>query len=165
MASFRQRNNLWQAQVQKKGIGSATKSFDQKKDARAWAKEQERLMQTGGFIKKDIRHKTIGDLMIRYLAEVTPFKQQPATETRRIRRLLRETDLMAVVLPKAHPPIFARFRDKRLADGVRATQYDLVLLRHAWNVARIEWGWHLGDNSVSKIRFPKNNPARERRLR
>ncbi len=165
MASFRKRNNLWQVQVRKKGIGSIAKSFDQKKDARAWAKEQERLMQTGGFRKKDIRHKTIGDLMIRYLAEVTPFKQQPATETRRIRRLLREYKLMETYLLDALPPKFARFRDKRLADGVRATQYDLVLLRHAWNIACIEWGWQLGDNPVSKIRFPKNNPSRERRLR
>ena len=122
-------------------------------------------MQSDRFRKMDIRHKTIGDLMIRYLAEVTPFKQQPATETRRIRRLLREHKLMETYLLDALPPKFARFRDKRLADGVRATQYDLVLLRHAWNIACIEWGWQLGDNPVSKIRFPKNNPSRERRLR
>lgn len=165
MASFRKRNKLWQVQVRAQGIGSIAKSFHQKTEARAWAEEQERLMQTGLFACRDMRSTTIGDLMISYLEKVTPNKQQPATETRRIRRLLRETDLMAVVLPKALPPIFARFRDKRLADGVRATQYDLVFLRHAWNVARIEWGWHLGDNPVSKIRFPKNNPARERRLR
>ena len=140
MASFRKRNNLWQAQVRKKGIGSVAKSFYQKKDARAWAKEQEWLMQSDRFRKMDIRHKTIGDLMIRYLAEVTPFKQQPATETRRIRRLLREHKLMETYLRDALPAKFAYFRDKRLADGVRATQYDLVLLRHAWNIACIEWG-------------------------
>ena len=103
MASFRKRNNLWQAQVRKKGIGSVAKSFDQKKDARAWAKEQERLMQIGGFRKKDIRHKTIGDLMISYLEKLTPNKQQPATETRRIRRLLREYKLMETYLLDAFP--------------------------------------------------------------
>ena len=65
----------------------------------------------------------------------------------------------------AHPHIFATFRDDRLDDGVRACQYDLVLLRHAWNMARIEWGWPLGDNPLSLIRMPKNNPPRERRLK
>ena len=43
--------------------------------------------------------------------------------------------------------------------------YDLVLIRHAWNIASIEWGWDLGDNPVEKIRLPKNNPPRERRLK
>ena len=72
---------------------------------------------------------------------------------------------MSVFLTKAHPSIFASFRDKRLSDGVRACQYDLVLLRHAWNMARIEWGWPIGDNPLTLIRMPKNNPPRERRLR
>ena len=32
-------------------------------------------------------------------------------------------------------------------------------------MARVEWGWPLGDNPLSLIRMPKNNPPRERRLR
>ena len=38
-------------------------------------------------------------------------------------------------------------------------------MRHAWNTARIEWGWPLPNNPISLIRMPKNNPPRERRLR
>ena len=60
MASFRKRNNLWQAQVRKKEIGSIAKSFGQKKDARAWAQEQERLMQTNGFRKRIFDEKLSG---------------------------------------------------------------------------------------------------------
>jgi len=78
---------------------------------------------------------------------------------------MKERDLMLTPLPSAKPHIFASFRDRRLNDGVRACQYDLVLLRHAWNMARVEWGWPLGDNPLSLIRIPKNNPPRERRLR
>ena len=44
-------------------------------------------------------------------------------------------------------------------------QYDLVLLWHAWNIARIEWSWCLKENPITLIRMPKNNPPRERRLR
>jgi integrase len=32
-------------------------------------------------------------------------------------------------------------------------------------MARIEWGWPLGDNPLSLIRMPRNNPPRERRLK
>ena len=47
MTSFRKRNNLWQAQVRSKYIGSISKSFHSKSDAQKWAKEQEVLMQYG----------------------------------------------------------------------------------------------------------------------
>ena len=72
---------------------------------------------------------------------------------------------MQIKLDDAQPHHFATFRDKRLQDGNRACQYDLVLLRAAWNTARIEWGWDLRDNPLTLIRFPKSNPPRERRLR
>ena len=72
---------------------------------------------------------------------------------------------MEIKLDEAKPHHFASFRDKRIKDGNRAAQYDLVLLRAAWNTARIEWGWDLGDNPLTLIRFPKSNPPRERRLK
>ena len=72
---------------------------------------------------------------------------------------------MQIKLDDVQPHHFATFRDKRLQDGNRACQYDLVLLRAAWNTARIEWGWDLGDNPLTLIRFPKSNPPRERRLK
>ena len=92
-------------------------------------------------------------------------KEDHITEDQRLRRLLKEKEIMKVPLKRLHPPILASFRDRRLKDGVRACQYDLVLIRHAWNIACIEWGWDLGDNPVEKIRLPKNNPPRERRLK
>ena len=122
-------------------------------------------MQSGKWQKPVICNLTIGDMMKEYARRVTPQKKGMETELRRIRRLLEEIPLMSVYLNDAHPPLFASFRDKRLQDGVRACQYDLVLLRHAWNMARIEWGWPLGDNPISLIRMPKNNPPRERRLK
>ena len=38
---------------------------------------------------------------------------------------------MSTRLDQAQPCIFAVFRDRRIKDGVRACQYDLVLVRHA----------------------------------
>ena len=165
MASIRKRNGLWQAQVRSRKVGSTSKSFHKKSDALAWARIQEAAMQTGIWKPKDKSYSTLEDLMRKYLEQVTPHKKGAETEARRLNRLLKETSLMQIKLDEARPHNFASFRDKRLQDGNRACQYDLVLLRAAWNTARIEWGWDLGDNPLTLIRFPRTNPPRERRLR
>ena len=122
-------------------------------------------MQSGQWHEKAPSQYTIGDMLSRYLDIVTPTKKGREQEERRLQRLLRDKQLMSISLDQAQPCIFADFRDHRIHDGVRACQYDLVLMRHAWNTARIEWGWPLPDNPVSLIRMPKNNPPRERRLK
>ena len=165
MASFRKRNNLWQARVRNRHVGSISKSFHMKSDAQKWAKEQEVLMQSGQWSRVNESSFTLHDLMTKYKNEITPKKRVYEVEDRRLRRLLREKEIMKVSLKRLLPPILASFRDRRLKDGVRACQYDLVLIRHAWNIALIEWGLDLGDNPVEKIRLPKNNPPRERRLK
>ena len=165
MASFRKRSNLWQAQVRSKHVGSISKSFHKKSEAQKWAKEQEVLMQSGQWSRVNQSSLTLHDLMTKYKNEITPKKRGHEVEDRRLRRLLREKEIMKVPLKRLLPPILASFRDKRLKDGVRACQYDLVLIRHAWNIALIEWGWNIGDNPTQKIRLPKNNPPRERRLK
>jgi integrase len=165
MASYRKRNGLWQAQVRNRNIGSVTKSFHKKADAKVWAREQEALMQSGKWRSRCQQNLTLSCLMQRYLNEVTPSKRGKDPESRRIKRLLKDRSLMQIRLAEADPCVFAKFRDQRLKDGARACQYDLVLLRHAWNIARIEWGWEIGVNPISLIRMPKTNPPRERRLR
>ena len=165
MASIRKRGKSWQAQVRSRKTGAVGKSFHRKADAERWAFEQEALMQTGQFAQIQTQALKLADLMKAYAEKVTPTKRGAAQEFRRISRLMKERDLMLTPLPCAKPHIFAAFRDRRIKDGVRACQYDLVLLRHAWNMARVEWGWPLRDNPLSLIRMPKNNPSRERRLR
>ena len=135
MASIRKRNDLWQVQVRCRHAGSASKSFHRKTDAERWATAQEALMQSGQWKDKKTNRHTIGDMMLRYLNVVTPTKRGKDQETRRLRRLLSDRRLMSVRLTQAKPCVFADFRDQRIQDGVRACQYDLVLLRHAWNIA------------------------------
>ena len=165
MASIRKRNGLWQVQVRSRHAGSTSKSFHRKTDAERWAITQEALMQSGQWKERTHSQYTIGNMLSRYLDIVTPTKRGREQEERRLQRLLRDKQLMSISLDQAQPCIFADFRDRRIHDGVRACQYDLVLMRHAWNTARIEWGWPLPDNPVSLIRMPKNNPPRERRLK
>ena len=165
MASYRKRHGKWQVQVRSTEYGSTSKTFYKKTDAKRWAVEQETLMQTNQWFRGNIKGLTLGDLIQKYKTEVTPQKRSWASEARRLVRLLKETELMTVTMAEAKPFHFAAYRDKRLLAGARTCQYDLVLLRHAWNLASIEWGWPLGENPITKIRFPRTNPPRERRLK
>ncbi len=163
MATFRKRNNLWQVQVRNRNYGSISKSFHRKPDAQKWALKQEALMQSGRWSKTKEPQCLLSDLITKYRDEVTPSKRNHQREITRLNRLLTES-IMQLRLSEVTPPKVAAFRDQRLPAGPRATEYDLVLLRHAWNIANKEWGWALGPNPMEKIRFPKTNPARERRL-
>jgi len=163
MATFRKRNNLWQVQVRSRKYGSVSQSFHRKSDAQKWAVEQEALMQSGQWSRTMDRGSRLSDLMIKYRDEVTPKKRSHQREITRINRLLTES-IMQLPFSECTPAKVAAFRDRRLLNGPRATEYDLVLLRHAWNIAKVEWGWALGPNPLEKIKFPKPNPARERRL-
>ena len=96
------------------------------------------MMQTGVWKPKGKRCSTIGDLIPTYLIRATPKKKGAGPETRRLNRLLKETALMQIKLDDARPHHFATYRDARLKDGNRACQYDLVLMRAAWNTARTE---------------------------
>ena len=163
MATFRKRNNLWQVQVRSRKHGSVSQSFHRKADAQKWALEQEALMQSGQWSRTMDRESRLSDLMIKYRDEVTPKKRSHQREITRINRLLTES-IMQLPFSEFTSAKVAAFRDRRLIDGPRATEYDLVLLRHAWNVAKVEWGWSLGPNPLDRIKFPKQNPPRERRL-
>ena len=67
--------------------------------------------------------------------------------------------------PYLNGVILAQFRDRRINDGVRAAQYDLIIIRHAIKIARLEWGVFVPNNPVDDIRIPNGVRRRERRLR
>ena len=164
MASIRKRNKLWQVQVRSKEFGSTSKSFSLKSDAQKWANQQERSIQTGTFPRQAQLQMTIAGLLDRYRALVTPQKKAYGSEDRRISRLLRDPISRLPIL-SITPATVAEFRDRRMIDGLRTASYDLVILRHAWNIAIKEWGWEIGRNPFQSVRLPKAAPGRERRLR
>ena len=63
---------------------------------------------------KALRTLTLGDLLRRYRAEVTPHKRSARHEQNRIDRLLRDP-MAAVRLDLLNPGDLTRFRDQRLA--------------------------------------------------
>lgn len=163
MGSIRKRNGKYQAQVRRTGAPPVSKTFTQKKDALVWVRGLEARIDVGDTSIKTPRTITLGDLLKRYADEVTPTKKGADPELRRLRRLINDP-VSAAPLSAVTSHLLATFRDRRLVDGTRACQYDLVLIRHCWNIAKKEWGIPLPPNPVSNIRVPNGIRHRERRL-
>lgn len=163
MGSIRKRNGKYQAQVRRAGAPSISKTFTQKKDALVWVRGLEARIDVGDTSIKTPRTTTLGNLLKRYASEITPTKKGADPEGRRLRRLINDP-ISAAPLNAVTSHLLATFRDRRLVDGVRACQYDLVLIRHCWNIAKKEWGIPLPPNPVSNIRVPNGIRHRERRL-
>ena len=73
------------------------------------------------------------------LSEITPEKKGRDQEQRRINRLLRDP-ISDCRLSQLSSTVMAEFRDRRVHDGIRAAQIDLILIRHCIKLARLEWG-------------------------
>ena len=86
-----------------------------------------------------------------YLAKVTPAKKSHASEARRLSRLLKDP-IASYRVCDLSPEVLAKFRDRRLGQGLRTSGYNLQLIRHALNVAKAEWGVTLQINPGDAIR-------------
>ncbi|MDC0993176.1 site-specific integrase [Alphaproteobacteria bacterium] len=164
MANIRKRGDKWQVQVRRQGFPSRTQSFCRQEEAKAWGRAQELAMDRK---EAGVYHpptQTLASILSRYLAEITPTKKSYASETRRLNRLLRDP-ISKYRICELSPEVLAKFRDRRVLDGLRASGYDLQLIRHALNIAAAEWGLGLKQNPVNVIRMPPKPRSRERRLK
>ena len=164
MATFRKRNGKWQAIVRQKNIGTVSRSFIRKTQAIKWALEQEERIERGVFGSIEPSEVTLGELLQRYSQEITPAKRGAETEQRRLNRLINDS-ISDYSIERLTSKTLAGFRDRRLLDGQRACEYDLILIRHCLKVAMSEWGLMLSVNPVDQIKKPPSPKARERRLK
>jgi hypothetical protein len=80
MATIDNRNGKWRAQVRRKGLGSVSRSFINKKDAEAWARQTEAAIERGSYDPKpkpdapDTKAITLGQLIERYRDQVSVSK-------------------------------------------------------------------------------------------
>lgn len=163
MATFRKRNGKWQAIVRQRNIGTVSRSFIKKTQAIKWALEQEERIERGVFGSIEPSEVTLGELLQRYSEEITPAKRGAETEQRRLNRLINDT-ISDYSIEQLTSKTLASFRDRRLLDGQRACEYDLILIRHCLKVAMSEWGLMLSVNPVDQIKKPPSPKSRDRRL-
>lgn len=106
----------------------------------------------------------MGELLERYMAEITPKKRGFDREVVRIKRMLR-TPLARYSAHNCTSDVMAKWRDDRLKSVTGSTvNRDLNLIGHMFEVARKEWRIPFPVNPVQDIRRPPENPPRDRRL-
>ena len=166
MASIRKRGSLWQAQVRKLGHPQHTKTFQNKRDALVWAKaveidiERSVLPQSA----RSLKDTTVGELIERYLREVTPNKKSALKETYRLRRIQRHR-ISDIKLGDTSPHDLAKYRDERLrVVGNQIVRHELNVLGHMFKIAIREWSIPLKVNPIELIQKPPPSKPRNRRL-
>ena len=164
MGSIRKRGFKFQAQVRREGAKPISKTFTLKKDADVWVRSIEARIDVGEVNVTAPKTLTLRDLLVRYSAEITPEKKGRNQEQRRINRLLRD-QISDCRLSQLSSTVMAEFRDRRVHDGIRAAQIDLILIRHCIKLARLEWGVNMLSNPVEGIRIPNGIMRRDRRLK
>ena len=154
----------YSVQIRKQGFPQQSKSFLVLKDAEKWARSLEADMERGTFVdKSDIQASTLGDILRRYLKEITPSKKGSSQEAYRLNLFLRHK-LAQRSLASLKPSDFAKLRDERLQDVSPATvRRDLILLSHVFSVAKREWSLGI-TNPIEEIRKPSDSKPRTRRL-
>ncbi len=157
MASISKRGQRYTARVRLKGK-EVTKTFATRAEAREWAIQTESDINNRrlGLTPKNI---TVGDLISRYLQEVTPTKRGHKSERIRLNRVLK-TDLANVLAIDLMPTHIAQWRDDRLKQ-VQFPSVAYVLKTISRVLKYAMKGLNLiRDNLAIKITRPKSNKAR-----
>jgi len=162
MATFRKRNDKWQARVQRSGQTSIAKSFNNKADAIKWSRNVESQLDLGTLSPKQAMPR-LRSMLERYVVEVTPTKKGESQERYRAAQLMK-TKLADLFIDKITGEVVAKYRDQRLTEVSNNTvRLELAFLSVVFEQSRKEWGMAVS-NPVRQIRMPKPGKPRTRRL-
>jgi len=167
MACIRKRDTKWHVQIRRAGQPSITRTFIKKSLASEWARRTETDLDNNGFIaeRTQLLKITLADLLRRYLDEVIIHKKGAGVESYVIGSLLRHK-ISRYTLKSLTPDMFRQYRDERLKTVKPSTiSRQLSIIRHAFSVAKNEWGIPITDNPVARIKMPSPNTQRNRRLK
>lgn len=155
----------WQAKVRRRGFEPQSRTFVRKADAERWARQIEYEMEEGIFTSRtEAERNTLGDLVRRYVKEITPSHKGALQEELRLNAMLKDAICLRSVATLRSSD-FSEWRDARLQTVSAATVVREMNIWHAViEMARREWGVHLANNPVGLVRRPRVGLARERRL-
>ena len=164
MASIRYRQNRWQARVRRRGYPDETKTFTTRQDAEKWARSIETDIDKGQFVNvSEAQRTTFGDLIARYLAEVTVSMKGATEDTIRLKAMMRKP-IARWSMANLSAARVAAYRDERLKEVSGGTVIrELAYISAIVNHARREWGINV-PNPVQMVRKPQSPQARSRVL-
>lgn len=164
MASFRQHGNGWQGRIRRRGYPDITKTFETKADAEKWARALESEIDKGEFASvNEAQRTTLGDVIARYLVEVTPTMKGVTEDTIRLKAIMRKP-IARWSMANLSASRIATYRDERLKEVSPGTVIrELAYISAIINQARREWGINV-TNPVQMVRKPQSPQARTRVL-
>lgn len=172
MASIRKRGEYqWEAQIRKKGFPEQSKTFNTKPEAEAWAAVIESEMVRGVFVSRaESERTTLGQIIDRYINEVTPLHRGEISEALRL-KAMRRHPLASRFLASLTSTDFAKYRDERLKGTPdkkpvkpATVHRELGLFQQVIDQARREWEISLPENPLRLVSRPKFQNARDRRF-
>lgn len=134
------------------------RTFGTRREALAWAREQEQLMQN-----KLPAATTLGQIMERYRVTVTPTKKSAVWENNKIKNLIKTyPDLFERPMRDLSRNEIAAWRDQRVRKTSSASvNREWSVLNNAVNTAITEWEI-AADNPFALVKRPPESPPRER---
>jgi integrase len=164
MASIRFRSNKWQARISRQGEQSVVKTFQSKEDAQRWARSIEVEWDRGTYTNTHQAQKTtFGELIERYLREITPTMRGANSDTIRLKAIMRRP-IAKVNTLSLNTSRIAKYRDQRLKEVSAGTVIrELAYFSSIINHARREWNINIA-NPVLLIRKPPSPQGRNRIL-
>lgn len=167
MATIRKRGSRWQVQIRRQHAPTFSRSFARKCDAEVWGREME-VDADRRLLKHDPRildQLTLAELVARYRDTISTKKRDAKIEIDRLTRFA-QLPIGKLSLSALDGCVFAAHRDARLQEVSPSTvNRELAPLQHMFEIAREEWGLPIMYNPLKSVRRPRNNPARDRRLR
>jgi integrase len=123
MATIREKEQQWHAQVRRTGWPPITATLRTRKEAEMWARDVESQMDRGVFVDRSAAERaTLGETIDVYMRDVTAKRPGAASrfaETARLKRFMRdEPKLCAYALAHLRPEHFEDYRDRRLTQFV-----------------------------------------------
>ncbi len=158
-------SNTFKVLIRKKGFPQQIKTFKTKVDAQKWARLLESEIDRGIFVDRTEADKTtIGELIDRYIQEVTPLKKSAKNDRQRM--LFLKNHFGYYTASQLQSKHIATYRDKRLAEGKQGSTVikEIGSLSHLIDVSIKDWGIPLINNVAKLVRKPKQARGRDRRL-
>lgn len=167
MATITKRKHGYCVQIRRKGFSPVSRTFPSHAQATAWASQEDarRTSSRPVGIVGDLKRTTLRDILKRYLSEVSPRNRGHKIECYQLAKVMR-SPLADMTLHKLSTSAIAMYRDERLQEVTAGTVCrELHHIQHALSIASREWGYHLDENPAERVKKPKLNNARNRRVR
>jgi integrase len=170
MATIEKRVNTagetsFRAKVRLRGHAPISRTFQRKRDAEKWARDQETDIQRGGLVSTEAERTTLKEALERYLREVTPSKKGWRREQDRVNVWMRHP-ISHRFLSQLRGADFAKHRDDRRGEGraENTIRLELALISKLYKVAARDWGMESLRNPIQSLTMPGGSRKRERRL-